>query len=109
MQCSQGYKQTEVADLAVHTVCHASMARYAVPKVLDFEATLEAACKEAAKGSNDGCKGCQHNSMKLRQVDKKSMANLATQLLQKKGVKTWAEHMSSWQHFMQEELSTRQV
>ena len=38
------------ADLAVHAVGHAAMAGDAVAKVLDFEAALEAAGKEAAKG-----------------------------------------------------------
>lgn len=46
-------EQDAAADLAVHTVSHAPMTRYAVPKVLDFEATLEATCEETAKWSND--------------------------------------------------------
>lgn len=41
------------------------MARYAVSKVLDLEASLEATGKEASKRRNDGGKGCQHHGMKL--------------------------------------------
>lgn len=40
-------------DLAVHAISHPSMARYAVPKVFDLEAPLEATGKKAAKWSDD--------------------------------------------------------
>lgn len=43
----------EQANLAVHPVGHAAMPRNAVPKVLDFEASLETGRKEASKGRND--------------------------------------------------------
>ena len=52
-------------DLAVHAVSHPSMARYAVSKVLDLEASLEATGKKASKRRDDGGKRCQHHSMKL--------------------------------------------
>lgn len=51
--------------LAVHAISHASMPWYAVSKILDLEAPLEATGKETSKGSNDGGKSCQHHSMKL--------------------------------------------
>ncbi len=41
------------------------MARYAVSKILDLEASLEATGKEASKRRNDGSKCCQHHGVKL--------------------------------------------
>ena len=53
LQTVKGTGSYAAADLAVHTICHASMTRYAVPKVFDFEAPLETTCKKPAKRSND--------------------------------------------------------
>ena len=59
-------RTTSKAYLAVHAVSHAPMSRYAVAKVLDLEAALEARGKEAAKGSDDGRAQGQHYGMQLQ-------------------------------------------
>ena len=55
--------------LTVHAISHAAMPRYAVPKVLNFETTLEAAGKESPKRSNDRGKCRQDHSVELHRQD----------------------------------------
>lgn len=46
-------------ELAVHAVCHTSMARDRVAEILNLERAFQSRGEEATKGGNQGCKGRQ--------------------------------------------------
>jgi len=54
------------AHLAVHAVGHATVARYAVAKVLDLEPALEAAGEETPEGRDQRRERRQHERVELR-------------------------------------------
>lgn len=58
----------ESPHLTVHSVRHPPMAWYAVPKILDLEAALEATREEAAKRRDDRCKQRHHQRVQLQKV-----------------------------------------
>lgn len=60
------YEGEEAHDeLAVHPICHATVAGDGVAKVLDLEGALEAGCEESAKGRNERGEGGEDDGVKL--------------------------------------------
>ena len=51
--------------LAIHAVCHAAMARDALPEILDTEGTLEARSKESPERCNKGREACHEEQVDL--------------------------------------------
>ena len=47
--------ETKINILAIHSVCHATVPRNAIPKVLDVKCPLETRGEEAAKRRNERC------------------------------------------------------
>jgi hypothetical protein len=54
-----------VCLLAIHPICHPSVAWDAVAKVFDVKGAFEARRKEAPEGRDEGRKACKHKEMKL--------------------------------------------
>lgn len=54
-----------IHELAVHTICHSSMARDAVSEVLDVEGPLQTAGEEATEGRNKRRESCEDEHVEL--------------------------------------------
>lgn len=52
-------------ELAVHAVCHASMAGNGVAKVLDLECSFQSRGKESTKGCDERGKGSENKNVEL--------------------------------------------